>query len=105
MFQNISSELEDVKGGEVNMFDTIKCPKVLKYLNAKLPKKGDETCKSSKKIVSFASKQFIEEDSVRVKENRVMKKIRSEKVIKISDEDNLKAPRNHHQVKLPPVEK
>ena len=26
-------------------------------------------------------------------------------MIKFSEEDNMKAPRNHHQFKLPPVEK
>ena len=61
MFHNISAELEeDVKGGEVNMLDTIRCPKVLKNLNSKLPKTKFE--EGSKKIVSFASKQQIDEE-------------------------------------------
>lgn len=33
-------DLEEVKGGEVNMVDTIRCPKVLKFLNSRLPKAG-----------------------------------------------------------------
>lgn len=41
------------------MIDTIKCPKVLKNLNAKLPKAKQG--ESNKKIVCFASKQFIDE--------------------------------------------
>ena len=59
IFHNISEELEDVVGGEINMIDTIKCPKVLKNLNAKLPKA--KPGESSKKIVCFASKQLIDE--------------------------------------------
>ena len=43
------------------MLDTIRCPKVLKNLNAKLPKAKFQ--EGSKKIVSFASKQFIDEES------------------------------------------
>ena len=75
MFNNITEEIEDVKGGEVNMLDTIRCPKVLKNLNAKLPKAKLE--ESSKKIVSFASKQFIEEENAPAKENKSLRKIRS----------------------------
>jgi len=55
MFHNLAAEFEYVKGGEVNMMDTIRCPKVLKYLNSKLPNKSkyDE---GGKRIVTFASK-------------------------------------------------
>lgn len=64
------------------MMDTIKCPKVLKHLNSRLPKAKFE--EGSKKIVSFASKQFIDGDHhPPAKENRNLRKIRSEKVIKI----------------------
>ena len=42
------------------MLDTIRCPKVLKNLNSKLPKTKFE--EGSKKIVSFASKQQIDEE-------------------------------------------
>ena len=65
------------------MMDTIKCPKVLKHLNSRLPK-TNKFEEGSKKIVSFASKQFIEGDNhPPAKENRSVRKIRSEKVIKI----------------------
>ena len=73
IFHNISAEWEDLRGGEVNMLDTIKCPKVLKNLNAKLPKANGE---GSKKIVSFASKKFLDEETP-AKENRSLRKIRS----------------------------
>lgn len=39
------------------MVETIRCPKVLKFLNARLPKAKDT--EGSKKAVTFASKQFI----------------------------------------------
>lgn len=45
----------DSKGG-VNLIDAIKCPRVLKFLNTKLPKplaKGD----INKKTVNFAGKK------------------------------------------------
>lgn len=76
MFHSLSSEFEDVKGGEVNMMDTIRCPKVLKNLNAKLPNKSN--CgESSKKIVTFASKDCIEGPTTPAKQNRMLRKIRS----------------------------
>lgn len=42
MFHNMQKEYESVKGGEINMMDTIKCPKVLKLLNSRLPKAKNE---------------------------------------------------------------
>lgn len=104
MFHNMNAEFEDVKGGEVNMMDTIRCPKVLKHLNGKLPNKS-KCDEGSKKIVSFASKDCIEGLGTPAKENRLLRKIRSEKVIKMPDEEPMKAPRGHYQFKLPPVEK
>ena len=67
------------------MMDTIRCPKVLKNLNAKLPNKS-RVDEGSKKIVSFLSKDCMEEPSTPAKENRLLRKIRSEKIIKIGDE-------------------
>ena len=84
MFHNLASEFGEIGGGEVNMMDTIRCPKVLKYLNAKLPNKS-KCDEGSKKIVSFASKDCIEA-SAPSKENRLLRKIRSEKVIKMAEE-------------------
>ena len=39
------------------MVDTIRCPKVLKFLNSKLPNKYKNEEIGSKKIVTFASKK------------------------------------------------
>lgn len=79
MFHNIEFEIGEVKGGEVNMVDTIRCPKVLKFLNSRLPKAGEG---GSKKMVTFTSKQLIEDQkSPTSKENIQIRKIRSEKVI------------------------
>lgn len=58
------------------MMDTIKCPKVLKHLNAKLPNKS-KCDEGSKKIVTFASKDCIEGSATPAKENRLLRKIRS----------------------------
>ena len=41
------------------MVDTIRCPKVLKYLNSKLPKAKNE--EGSKRIVTFASKKYLDD--------------------------------------------
>jgi len=38
------------------MMDTIRCPKVLKFLNSRLPKAKNEEI-GSKRIVTFASKK------------------------------------------------
>jgi len=42
------------------MMDTIRCPKVLKLLNARLPKAKNEEQIGSKRIVTFASKKDID---------------------------------------------
>jgi len=39
------------------MVDTIRCPKVLKFLNCKLPNKCKNEEAGSKKMVTFASKK------------------------------------------------
>ena len=59
------------------MVDTIRCPKALKFLNGRLPKKNDEM--GSRKMVTFTSKQLIEEQaSPSSKENaHKIRKIRS----------------------------
>lgn len=84
MFLNVQreNEGEDVRGGEVNMVDTIQCPKALKFLNGRLPKKNDEIG-GSRKVVKFITKQLIEDEpSPPSKENiQKVRKIRSEKVI------------------------
>lgn len=37
-FDTLNKEGESVKGGEINIMESIKCPKVLKFLNTRLPK-------------------------------------------------------------------
>lgn len=41
------------------MVDTIRCPKVLKFLNSRLPKAKNEEI-GSKKFVTFASRKEID---------------------------------------------
>ena len=76
MFHSMAVEYQEINGGEVNMMDTIRCPKVLKHLNAKLPNKS-KCDEGSKKIVSFVSKGSIEGPTTPAKENRLLRKIRS----------------------------
>ena len=74
----------------------IKCPKVLRFLNSRLPKPTD----NPKKTVCFAH----HEGGKTEKENHLhMRRIRSEKVIKWQEEEAPKAPRN--LLKLPSVVK
>ena len=43
MFHNMQKkQFESVKGGEINMMDKIRCPKVLRLLNSRLPKGKNE---------------------------------------------------------------
>ena len=83
VFQQFQQQGQEL--GEVNMVDTIRCPKALKFLNARLPKKNDEAS-GSRKMVTFTSKQLIgDQPSPSSKENlHKIRKIRSEKVIQWS---------------------
>lgn len=44
------------------MMDTIKCPKVLRFLNSRLPKAKNE--ENPKKTVNFASKKELDDSEV-----------------------------------------
>jgi hypothetical protein len=58
MFKKLQKEFEGMNGGEVNLVDTIRCPKILRLLNARLPKaKNDED--NNKKTVGFATRKNI----------------------------------------------
>ena len=59
LFHSMLKQFESAKKGEVNMMDAIRCPKVLKLLNARLPKAKNEQS-GSKRIVTFASKKDID---------------------------------------------
>lgn len=59
-FDTLNKEGESVKGGEINIMESIKCPKVLKFLNTRLPKaKNDRNEEGVKKAVNFSSKAEI----------------------------------------------
>lgn len=57
MFKAFDKTNDEVKGGEINIVESIKCPKVLKFLNSRLPKpKMDKNEDYQKKTVNFGSK-------------------------------------------------
>lgn len=99
--------------GEIRLIDAIKCPRVLRFLNTKLPK---PLSKEEKKTVGFATKKEIEKSEshgFRMQKPQNLRKIRSEKVIPISvvlpsDEVCQKTllPKvvSKKQIKLPPLE-
>lgn len=73
------------------MINQIKCPRVLKLLNARLPKPRND---QKQKTVTFASKEEMEKTKISVsKENHPMRRIRSEKIIKFIDEESIKIPK------------
>ena len=97
LFKQYHLEYEHLKEGEVCLVQPIKCPKVLRFLNSRLPKANDKL----KKTVGFAMNEGVKISCE--KENSQMRRIRSEKVIKWSEEEAPKAPRN--LIKLPSVAK
>ena len=79
MFKEYEKEYTHLKEGEVTLVEPIKCPKVLRFLNSRLPKANDKL----KKTVGFAMNETPKMSCE--KENGQMRKIRSEKVIKWSE--------------------
>ena len=53
MFSKMQKENHEIKGGRISIMESIKCPKVLKFLNSKLPKPKDSKDDAHKKIVNF----------------------------------------------------
>jgi hypothetical protein len=66
----------------VKLIEPIECPKVLRFLNEKLPKSKFE--ENSKKTVCFIEHENVSSPSFKIK----TKKVRSEKVIVIPDEES-----------------
>lgn len=71
----MQSEMENES--KINIIDPIECPKMLRFLNDRLPKSKFE--ESGKKTVFFAGKDMESSASFKIK----TKKIRSEKTIMI----------------------
>ena len=53
MFSKMQKENHEIKGGRISIMESIKCPKVLKFLNSKLPKPKDSKDDAHKKTVNF----------------------------------------------------
>ena len=88
---------------EIELIDPIKCPRVLKFLNNRLPKTQFES--SSKKNVGFATKKEIEFEKTE-RNARSIRKILSEKVIQLdfNDQKSLKKIASKKNIRLPPLE-
>ena len=53
IFIRMQKENLDIKGGRISIMQSIKCPKVLKFLNSKLPKPKGGKDDVNKKTVNF----------------------------------------------------
>ena len=90
---------------EIDLIDPIKCPRVLKFLNSRLPK----TALGKKKTVGFSTKKQIDiEDDIKAERfSKPTRKILSEKLIRV-DFDNSYSKLNKivskKNIKLPPLE-
>ena len=63
--------------GSINLIDPIKCPRVLRFLNTKLPK---PMASNKDKVVNFATKKEIEKtesQGFKVHKQQNLRKIRS----------------------------
>jgi len=94
--------------GEVNLIDAIKCPRVLKFLNTKLPKPATKE-DINKKTVNFSIKKDNERSEgqgFKITKQASLRKIRSEKVLPAPNDEsnNLSKATSRKQIKLPPLE-
>jgi hypothetical protein len=59
MFNSLSRKFQALKGGEVDMVDPIHCPKVLRFLNSRLPKAKKDDEFNSKRNVTFINTEDV----------------------------------------------
>lgn len=72
------------------MIQQIKCPRMMKLLNYRLPKARTD---QKQKTVTFASKKEMEKTTITKENQGSMRRIRSEKVIKLGEDEPMRSPK------------
>jgi len=88
------------------LIDPIKCPRVLKFLNSRLPKTQFE---GKKKGVGFVTKKEIDIEEDIAKPSKINRKILSEKLIKFDFNETMSSKiktdgKKKTTIRLPPIE-